>query len=109
MKRDMLRLSFRFGSRSVRSESEWLVSHDTLQTPTGESVPTSAASAALEGRARGRPPDLKTRAIPRMASSTPGIVHNVNVVTTVSTALSSNGIRSPGSPKNSTSSPCCPQ
>jgi hypothetical protein len=38
--------------------------------------------------------------IPRMASATPGIVHNVNVLTTVSTLASANRIRSPGRPIN---------
>jgi hypothetical protein len=38
------------------------------------------------------PPGLKTRSIPSRASSTPGIVHSVKVLTTVSTLASAKGI-----------------
>jgi hypothetical protein len=42
------------------------------------------------------PPGLKTRSIPSRASNTPGIVHRVKVLTTVSTLASAKGIHSPG-------------
>jgi hypothetical protein len=43
-----------------------------------------------------------TRCAPRRASTMPGIVHNVKVLTTVSTHASARGMRSPGRARNST-------
>ena len=42
------------------------------------------------------PSGLKTLRIPRSASTTPGIVHIVKVLTTVSMVPASSGMRSPG-------------
>ena len=50
-----------------------------------------------------RPLGFSTRFKPRMASAKPGIVRNVKVLTTVSIQPSANGIRSPGTSRNSTS------
>jgi hypothetical protein len=50
------------------------------------------------------PPGRTTRASPRTASATPGMVHRVNVLTMVSTLASGSGIFSPGRSRNSTSS-----
>src|SRR5579864_1636526 len=48
------------------------------------------------------PRDLRTRPTPAIASTTPGIVHKLKVLTTVSTLAAGSGMFSPGRPRNST-------
>lgn len=70
----------------------------SLRKPSEESAPTTAASVVLEDRVRSPcskkmnlPPGLRTRLIPRITATTPGTVHDVKVLTTVSTLPSSRG------------------
>lgn len=78
----------RFGSRPLLGEMECHASGDSLQMPSGLAAPSVLASVGPQDRG------FRTRPTPRIASATPGIVHNVNVLITASIVPSANGMRS---------------